>query len=375
MRVQVLGAGIIGLSTAGELMARGHAVDVVDPAPGSGASFAAAGMLSPSSEVWHTDRDLLGLGLRSLALWPAYADRLGVHLHRTGTLLLGHDRGDLQQVERQAALLASCGAGPELLSGREVRRLEPTLSPRVAGGVLLPEDHSVDPREVVAALLARVGRPAPGPPGRAGCRTSGETSCGEVAAALGVRDVPATGAYDVTVVATGSRLPEPWTHLVRGVRGEILRGHMDDPPSRTLRGWVHGQPVYVVPRREGGIVVGATSEEHDTGPEVTFGGLFTLVEAARALLPGLDRARFGEATARDRPGTPDNLPLVGPAPGREDVVLAAGLFRHGVLLAPLVAQLVADHVETGVVDPALDPRRFTPQQPAGASRRRGEEIG
>ncbi|KQY56385.1 MULTISPECIES: glycine oxidase ThiO [unclassified Nocardioides] len=331
MRVLVLGAGIIGLSCAEELLRRGHQVSVVDPAPGAGASYAAAGMLSPSSEVWHTDLDLLRLGLASLQLWPSYAAGLGVPVHRTGTLLAGFDGGDLQQVQRQVALLDTVGVSVDLLSGSAARRIEPTLSHRLTGAALLPDDHSVDPRAVVAALLSRVG---------------------------GAQDVADVGDHDVTVIATGARLPEPWSHLVRGVRGEILRAHTDDPPTRTIRGWVHGEPLYVVPRADGGVVIGATSEEHDADPVVTLGGVARLLEGARLLVPGLDRATFVEVCARDRPGTPDNLPLVGPAPGRSDVVLAAGFFRHGVLLAPLAARLVADHLETGHLDPALDPRRF-----------------
>lgn len=339
MRIRILGAGIIGLSVADELLRRGHDVHLVDPHPGSGASYAAAGMLSPSAEVWYGEHAIIGLGLRSLEEWPAYADRLGVALHRTGTLLVARDRGDLQQIERQAALLDGHGRPGELLAAAATRRLEPALSPRVAGGLHLPEDHSVDPRAVVAALLDRLGD------------------------RLGDRVVPAAGApYDRTVVATGARLPEPWTDLVRGVRGEILRAHTDDPPRHTVRGWVYGEPVYVVPRTGGEVVIGATSEEHDDPPEVTLGGITRLLVAARELLPGLDRARFGDAVARDRPGTPDNLPLVGPAPGDPDTVLAAGLYRHGVLLAPLVARLVADQLEspepTDAVEPDLDPRRL-----------------
>jgi glycine oxidase len=113
-----------------------------------------------------------------------------------------------------------------------------------------------------------------------------------------------------------------------------------------------------VPRAGGEVVVGATQEEHDAPPVVTAGGVARLLDAARRLLPGLDRAELREATARDRPGTPDNLPLVGPGAGPGEV-LAAGHFRHGVLLAPLTARLVADHLESGYVEPSLDPRRFT----------------
>lgn len=325
MRVEVLGAGIVGLAVADELRRRGHDVAVVDPRPASGASYAAAGMLSPAAEVWYGEEDVLRLGTASLRLWPALAARLGVELRRRGTLLVGYDAADLQQVDRQVALLTRHGHDARPLDRPGVRDLEPTLA-RVAGGALLPGEASVDPRAVCAALLARVP----------------------------LRAEPA-GA-DVTVVATGAQLPEPWAHLVSGVRGEILRLRSDDPPERTVRGWVAGEPVYVVPRGDGRVVVGATSEHHDGEPVVTAGGTLRLLAAARELWPALDRAELVEATARDRPATADGLPLVGPG-GVDGVVLAAGHHRHGVLLAPLTARLVADHLETGAVDPALDPRR------------------
>jgi glycine oxidase len=329
MRVRVLGAGIIGLSCADELIARGHEVTVVDPRPAHGASFAAAGMLAPSAEVWHGEEVLLDLGLRSLALWPGVAARLEVPLQTTGTLLVAADHGDLQQVERQGALLAAHGREVVLLDRRSLRREEPALGPAVVGGAFLADDPSVDPRAVLAALLARVPVVAED-----------------------------TSPCDVTVVATGATLPEPFTPLVRGVRGEIVRARGGCPPGRTVRGWAHGEPVYVVPRPSGELVIGATSEEHDGRPVPTVGGVVRLLRAARELLPGLDQAEITEVIARDRPGTADNLPLVGPS-GVEGVVLAAGHFRHGVLLAPLTARLVADHLETGHVEPALDPRRLT----------------
>ncbi|MDQ1104507.1 FAD-dependent oxidoreductase [Nocardioides zeae] len=357
-RVLVRGAGIVGLAVADELTRRGHVVRVVDPSPGSGASYAAAGMLSPSAEVWWGEEVLLDLGVRSAGEWPAWASRLGVDLHPRGTLLVGHDHGDLQQVERQAALLARLGRAAEPWTAADVRHHEPTVG-RVAGGLHLPEDHAVDPRAVVAALLARVPVAA------------------TVAATVSDGFRP-----DVEVVATGAVLPGPWAPLVRGVRGEVLRLRTDDPPTRVLRGWVRGEPVYVVPRGPADrlrpvdacsrtapaaveVVVGATSEEHDAPPVVTVGGVARLLDAVRTLLPGLERAELVEATARDRPATPDHLPLVGPAPGHAGpgaprLLLAAGLFRHGVLLAPLVARLVADQVEHDVPpEPALDPRRLT----------------
>ena len=332
MRVEVLGAGIVGLTVADELLRRGHDVAVVDPRPAGGASYAAAGMLSPAAEVWYGEEDVLRLGTASLRLWPSLAARLGVELRRRGTLLVGYDAADLQQVDRQVELLTRHGHDARPLDRPGVRDLEPALA-RVAGGALLPGEASVDPRAVCDALLERVP----------------------------LRAEPA-GA-DVTVVATGAGLPEPWTHLVSGVRGEILRLRSDDPPERTVRGWVAGEPVYLVPRGDGRVVLGATSEHHDGEPVVTAGGALRLLAAARELWPALDRAVLVEGTARDRPATADGLPLVGPS-GVDGVLLAAGHYRHGVLLAPLTAQLVADHLETGAVDPALDPRRLGALVPA-----------
>lgn len=335
MRVRVLGAGIVGLACADELVARGHDVDVVDPAPGSGASAVAAGMLSPGGEAWHGEPDVHRLGVASARLWPAYAARLGVPLHDHGTVVVGHDAADREDVERQAEVLGALGVDVAVLTTAHVRRLEPALG-RVAGGLAL-RDRAVDPRAVVAALLRRLGErvhPAP-PPGDA----------------------------DVVVVATGSRLPAPWTSLVRGVRGEVVRLRTDDPPRHVVRGWVAGEPVYVVPRVRGEVVVGATVEEHDAPPVPTAGGVLRLLRAARVLLPSLDRAEVLGCEARDRPATADHRPLVGPTDDPR-TFLAAGHFRHGVLLAPLTAQLLADAVEGADPDPAVDPRRFTPGGPS-----------
>lgn len=333
MRVGILGAGIVGLSVADELIRRGHDVTVVDPAPGSGSSYAAAGMLSPAGEAWYGEEDLTRLGLSSLALWPDFAARLGVPVHTRGTLLVGVDAGDVQQVERQLSVLDLAGVSYERLLRRELLAREPGLG-RVAGGVFLAEDHSVDPRAVVAALLTRVGD-----------RVSD-----------GVGD--GLAGSEVTVVATGARLPDPYSSLIRPVRGDVVRVRTQERVERTVRAWAHGEQIYVVPRIDSDqVVIGATTEERDGPLLPTVEGVWRLLDSARRVVPALDRASVVEVTSRDRPGTADNLPLVGPThePG---VVLAAGAYRNGVLLAPLIARLVADHVETGSVEPAVDPRRF-----------------
>jgi glycine oxidase len=300
-------------------------------------------MLSPAGEAWHRERDLLRLGLESLALWPGYAARLGVQAvdyRDAGTVLAAGDRSDLDVLTGTLALLEEHGVPVALLDRKELRRAEPTLSRRVCGGALLRGDHSVNPRRVVDALLARVG-------GRL-LREAARPCDGGVVTASGT-----TYRSDVVVVATGHRVDPgvPEQGLVRPVRGEIVRARSDDPPVRTVRAIVRGQPVYVVPREGGEVVVGATSEEHDGEAVPTVGGVSRLLDAARALLPGLDRAEVLEVLARNRPGTPDNGPLIGPsaAPG---LLLACGHHRGGVLLAPVTARAVRAYVEGAPVDGA-----------------------
>ena len=331
MRVHVLGGGVVGLACADELVSRGHDVVVVDPAPGSGASAVAAGMLSPAGEAWYGEPDMHRLGVASARLWPSYAARLGVALHDRGTLLVGHDAADHQDVQRQADVLAVLGAELHLLTPAQLRQVEPGLG-RVAGGARV-DDHAVDPRSVVTALLRRLA-------GR-------------------VQDRAPHDEPDAVVVATGSQLPEPWTPLVRGVRGEVVRLRTPDAPRHVVRGWVAGEHVYLVPRAGCEVVVGATVEEHDDPPVPSAGGVLRLLRAARVLLPAVDRAEVLACEARDRPSTRDHLPLVGPTHDPR-TWLAAGHFRHGVLLAPLTARLLADAIEGAAPDPAVDPRRLLP---------------
>jgi glycine oxidase len=353
VRVAVVGAGIIGLSCAEELVGAGHDVTVFDPEPARGATEAAAGMIAPGGEAWHGETELLRLGLASSALWPEYAARLtsttgvDVDLRRHGTLLVGHDHDDVRTLQRTVGLLHDEGVAVEELGARALRSREPALA-RPAGGAFLPGDHSVNPRRVTQALLRALGDRV-------------------VRARVEVTDDglerPGAGPVecDVAVIATGftARAVVP---VVRPVRGETIRLRAADPPRHTVRARVHGQPVYVVPRADGEVVVGATEEEHHGDPVATVGAIVRLLHAARTILPGLETADFVEVTARHRPGTPDNGPLIGPRPtrGGPPQVLAVGHYRGGVLLAPVTARLVRAYVEQRPVPEVARP--FTPDR-------------
>ncbi|GAB6985025.1 glycine oxidase ThiO [Nocardioides pyridinolyticus] len=362
----MVGAGIVGLACAEELVRAGHDVRVFDPDPGGGATRAAAGMLAPAGEAWHGETDLLRLGVASARLWPAYAARLqatsgvDVDLRTQGTLLVGQDHDDLQQVRRSLEVLAGEGLFFRELDRRGARAEEPTLA-RVAGAALLPEDHQVNPRRVAEALLRLLGDRV--------VRARATVVDGGVSCAGG------TGfGCDAVVVATGAEA-RSLVPQVRPVRGETIRLRVSDPPSRVVRARVHGESVYVVPRAGGEIVVGATEEEHAAEPVATLGAVVRLLHAARTVVPGLECAEVLEITARCRPGTPDNGPLLGvaPSPGAVRQVLAVGHYRGGVLLAPLTAQVIRAHVEDGDV-PAVarrfEPSRFGRQSPKPADHRK-----
>jgi glycine oxidase len=353
----VAGGGLIGLSVAWRAAQRGLSVAVVDDAPGSGASRAAAGMLAPVSEAGYGEEALLRLCLASLERYPAFLDELAaatgvrVPLRTAGTLVVGFDEDDMRVLADLQRFHVELGLEVHRLLGREVRRREPSLSPRVRGALHVAGDLSVDPRELHPVLLAA----AEG----AGVRLVRSRVTGVVgedgrACGLALEDggeVPAT----TVVLALGARSgglagapPVP----VRPVKGQILRlrgagGLLEG----TVRALVRGRSVYLVPQGDDGLVVGATVEERGFDATVTAGGVHDLLHDAIELVPGVTELELAETLTRWRPGTPDNAPVLG-ASGMPGLVLATGHHRNGVLLTPLTGDLVAELIVSGE-SPAL----------------------
>lgn len=365
--IVVIGAGAIGLAIAWRASQRGLPVTLVDPEPGSGASHVAAGMLTPVGELQYGEEDHLRLGLDSRDRYPEFAaelaDLTGIDIgyRREGNLSVAYDGDDLAFLQDQHRFQASLGLRTELLTGRESRRLEPMLAPSVRGGILSPDDGSVDPRRLLRALLAACGH-LPVVRERArelvveGGRVRGvRLESGEVLAAERV------------VLAAGSWSRELADLPVRPVKGQILRLHSPFPfLTRATRGLVRGFSMYLVPRPDGELVVGATQEELGFDARVTAGGLWELLRDARALFPGITELEFKEVTASFRPGSPDNAPILGQA-GPEGLLAATGHFRNGILLTPLTADAIADLLDgrepPEVVRP-FGPGRFAPARPA-----------
>ncbi|MCK2220772.1 glycine oxidase ThiO [Actinomadura sp. ATCC 31491] len=356
----VVGGGVVGLSVAWRLARAGRRVAVVDPRPARGASHAAAGMLAPISEVTYTEAPLLRLGMASLRRWPAFAAELaadaglpatgpGVDLRAEGTLDVAFGADDLAALDELAAFMDKLGLPVERLTGRECRRLEPMLAPSVRGGLLAAGDAWVDPRRVTAALLAALERlRVPLVRARAtGLLREDDTGAEPPGAGrvVGVRLEEGAGPSEVragrVVLAAGAWSGGLAGVPVRPVKGQILRLRSPRPLlTRCVRGSVHGSSVYLVPRGDGELVVGATQEELGFDTRVTAGGLYELLRDARELVPGVTELELADVVAGLRPGTPDNLPVIGPG-GAPGLVLATGHHRGGVLLAPLTAALVA----------------------------------
>ena len=376
--VLIIGGGLIGLAAAWRTAARGLSVTLCDPAPGSNASFAAAGMLTPVTELHYGEETLLSLNLASAKRYPSFveelreaSDGLDPGYREAGTLAVAFDADDREVLSELYAFQQSLGLKAEWLTGREARRLEPMLAPGVRGGLLVSGDHQVDNRMLLAALFAALERVPLVTIVRS--KVAELTVTGDRATGVVLEDGTALPAAQVVLSAgcwSGqiAGIPEELLPPVRPVKGQILRLAVPDvfKPflSRTVRYVVRNNHAYLVPRAHGELVLGATVEEQDYDTSVTAGGVYELLRDARELVPGITELPLIETRAALRPGTPDNAPLIGPTalPG---LLYATGHYRHGVLLTPATADGVAEILATGTVPEALapfSPRRFEHHQ-------------
>ncbi|MBT2399949.1 glycine oxidase ThiO [Streptomyces sp. ISL-100] len=372
--VLVIGGGIIGLVTAWRAAQRGLRVAVADPEPGGGAARVAAGMLAAVTELHYGEQTLLGLNLASAERYPAFVAELeaasgqDTGYRSCGTLAVALDTDDRAHLRELHALQRRSGLESEWLTGRECRRLEPMLAPGVRGGLRVDGDHQVDPRRLAAALLTA-------------CERAGVAFHRGWVDRLSVVRERASGAVlaDGTELAAGqvvlaagslsgrlAGVPEEVLPPVRPVKGQVVR--LAVPPayapflSRTVRAVVRGSHVYLVPRENGELVVGATSEELGWDTTVTAGGVYELLRDAHELVPGITELPLTETRAGLRPGSPDNAPLLGPTalPGLH---LATGHYRNGVLLTPVTGDAMAAVLTGGELPEearAFSPLRFSP---------------
>jgi glycine oxidase len=367
--VIIIGAGVVGLGAAWRLAQRGAAVTVFDKGcAGQGASHAAAGMLAACAEAEPGEEALVALGRLSQSLWPDFAAELeqasglSVDLRREGTLLLALTADDQKRLHHHLAFQQGLGLPLEWISAAEARRREPHLAATIAGAIWSPQDHQVDNRKLAAALRVAAERAGATirehTPVERIIVTNGRAS--GIALADGT-EIPA----DVVVLAAGAwsraiaGLPAALRPPVRPVKGQMIALAMDAPLISHVV-WAPG--VYLVPRNDGRLLLGATVEEKGFDTALTAGGVLSLLEAAWRALPAIEELPVAEMWVGHRPGSRDDAPILGPGPV-EGLVYATGHHRNGILLAPVTANAVARLVLDGVVDPPIRPfgiDRFAP---------------
>jgi len=360
--VVVVGGGIIGLSVAWTAAARGMSVAVVDDRANAGATHAAAGMLAPVGEVSYGEEALLELNLAAAERYPDFVSKLedcsgaDVGYRTTGTLVVARDLDDKARLDELHAYQLGLGLSARKLRVQECRKLQPALAPTVRSGLVVEGDHSVDNRALARALAVACERARV-------CVKSDRVT--EVSTGVVVTSGGEVVRGDAVVLAAGSEssaiegMPVEVAASVRPVKGQLL--HLSgpaEPPLLTMT--VRGVDIYLVPRSDGRLIVGATVEEAGFDTRVTAGAVFELLRAAYELVPGVTELALTEVVAGLRPGSVDNAPLIGET-SVPALYAATGHYRNGILLAPVTADALVERLVTGTTPSLIEsfsPLRF-----------------
>jgi glycine oxidase len=367
--VAFVGGGVIGLASAWRAAQAGARVVVLERAePPAGATNVAAGMLAAVGELSYGERDLLTMMLASRELWAGFAAEveaasgLETSFREDGALHVAIDRDEAGELRRRHGLQEELGLDAEWLTPRRCRELEPALTTTFVGGVMARGEASVDPRRLALALAAALRE------GGGELRTGTEVVDGswDGDRLVGVRTVAGDEVRAETVVLCDGAwsgqtpwLPPEARPPVRPVKGEVIELRAREGEPVPIERIVCTERVYLVPRPDGRLVAGATQEERGFDTVVTAGGVHELLREAYRAVPEVAEMELLGMIAGLRPGTPDNLPIVGPG-AVDGLLLATGHFRNGIMLTPLTAVAVAALL-TGKSAPAAiapaDPRR------------------
>ena len=369
--VVIVGGGIIGLSCAFELARRGKSVTVLErERVGYGASTVAAGMLTPSFEVELTPPPLVDLQIDSLRRYPQFitdieaVGGLPCGYRDEGTLWVSRHRDDELELDHIRKLQEDRGLPARRLTGREVRQIEPYISPRAVGGLLVESDHQVNSRKLVAAVEAACKAVGVEIIADTGVTTIQRVS-GQIELTLRNRKTESILRADQALLAAGVWLEDglvtPLPRVgMRPIKGQIV--HLKGQPlvDHVLR----NSDIYIIPRAGGELLLGATEEEQGFDMEPTAGGTLDLLRHAFEILPGIYDLYVSEIDVGLRPAVSDHQPVLG-ATDTEGIFIAAGHYRGGILLAPGTAHWMAELMTTERVPAEIEPfgiDRLLPEQ-------------
>jgi glycine oxidase len=376
--VVIIGGGVIGASIAFEIAGEKLGVVVLDrQQPGQKASWAAAGMLSPAPDS-PQDLPLVPLGRESLKLYPEFVAAIedtsaeSAGYAREGTLEIFSEPSGEAVRDRRVAECRGLGLAAEAVALDIARQWEPAIGPAARAAAWLPDEGTVEPRSLMSAVIAAAKRrgtefcPDCGVTGliREHDRCTGVIAGGEEISAGQV--VVAAGCFSREI----ARQNEWFARYAptRPVRGQMMALR---PDGSGLQRVLRSEKGYLVPRRDGRIVAGSTSEEVGFERRVTPAGMRKIFDAAIELFPGLAEAEVLETWSGLRPGTPDDLPILGPT-DISGLLIATGHYRNGILLAPVTAKLVCEWITGacgGFDATAYSPMRFANPKPKAQSAR------
>lgn len=375
-RVAIIGGGVIGLSIGWRLAQAMCPVEIFERGEaGKGASWAAAGMLAAGVETEPGELALHALNRASQLGWPRFAAELeastgqSVELRQEGTLMVALNRDDAAQLRYSYDFQRDHGIALDWLSGAQARQREPFLHPNLAAAVFCADDHQVENRKLVRALRAAFLAAGGKLHEHVGVELI-ESAGGKI---TGLRLEQARVEADVVVLAAGAwsgeiqGLPSLARPPVRPIKGQMLALRMD-ASAPLLRHVVWTPRVYLVPRADGRLIVGATSEERGFDGNLTAGGVFSLLEGAWRALPGVEELPIDEMWVGFRPGSRDDAPILGPG-DLAGLVYATGHHRNGILLTPVTANALADYILTGEIAEVIRPfaiARFAGSAKVGA---------
>lgn len=369
--VVVVGGGVIGLSVARALARKqiGSVLLLERGEPGREASFAAAGMLVPQAEA-NIDDAFFQFCLRSRDLYPTFAAQLleesgiDVELDQTGTLYCAFTEHDREEIEERYQWQRGLGLSVEQLTAAQARELEPNLSEKVLAGLRFPQDIQVENRQLLRALIT------------ANRRFAVQICAGTIVESLQIKGGKVTGVSTTrgfvntrtVVIASGA-----WSSFIKTgtaapqIRIEPVRGQMicfESQPA-LARHVIYSPRGYLVPRRDGRLLAGSTTEEAGFAKEVTAQGLASIRDHALEIAPRIADLKVVDSWAGLRPRAPDELPVLGKTSETEGLFFATGHYRNGILLAPLTGELIAALIADNVVAPEL--QTFAPDRFAAVS--------
>ena len=366
-KIIIIGGGVIGLGIGWQLAKAGVTVTIYDRAQaGRAASWAAAGMLAPLAEAHSEEPELLKLGSESLARYPQWTQELEADAEMSigyrvdGTLIVGLEPDDTHQLRHLYTAQQHLGLDVEWLSGREAREIESALSPRVTAAIRCESDHQVDNRLMVNALQQAYHACG----GVLHENSTIKRIVIENGVATGVQTQDDFQAADTLVLAAGcwsaqiQGVPDTLIPPVRPVKGQMLALQMEEGITiknviRTVRAR-YPTSVYLVPRTDGRLIIGATSEEMGFDTRLTAGGVFELLRGAWEAVPGVYELPLLETWTGLRPGSRDNAPILGKTPIK-NLIYATGHYRNGILLTPITAYEIAKLILTGETSETIAP--------------------